>query len=348
MSVYRLDPLTDPRWRKFLEEHRSASVFHTPGWLEALRITYGYRPVVYTTTQPGRDLENGIPLCRVDSWLTGRRLVSVPFSDHCQPLVDSVDDMQELMAEIARDVEAGRLKYAELRPVRSIPGEVLESAGYAIADRYLLYDVDVTVDLDEMYAAFHRSSVRQKIQRAEREGLTYECGLSDKLLGKFYHLLMTTRRKHGLPPQPITWFRNLMKCLGDAMMIRVSSSDGIPTAAKIALTYKGTYCAKYQSADYSYSRLGGTQLLSWYAIKDAKERGALVYDMGRCGPDDEGLRASKEAWAPNATEIQYVRYPASSVGGAAGAGLGVAKEVFSRLPDFAMAFAGRMLYKHMG
>jgi hypothetical protein len=27
--------------------------------------------------------------CRVRSWLTGRRSISLPFSDHCEPLVES-------------------------------------------------------------------------------------------------------------------------------------------------------------------------------------------------------------------------------------------------------------------
>ena len=35
---------------------------------------------------PDEPLENGFLFCRVESWLTGRRLVSLPFSDHCEPL----------------------------------------------------------------------------------------------------------------------------------------------------------------------------------------------------------------------------------------------------------------------
>lgn len=86
--VHTLDPLADGRWKTFVEQHRDASIFYTPGWLQALRKTYGYEAVVYTTSAPDEPLTNGIPFCMVDSWLTGRRLVSLPFSDHCEPLVD--------------------------------------------------------------------------------------------------------------------------------------------------------------------------------------------------------------------------------------------------------------------
>ena len=80
------DPIGDPRWSELLDRHPAASVFHSPGWLNALRQTYGYEPFVVTTST-GPTLENGLVVCRVKGW-TSRRLVSLPFSDHCDPLVD--------------------------------------------------------------------------------------------------------------------------------------------------------------------------------------------------------------------------------------------------------------------
>ena len=87
MTVHQIDPLQDPRWAELLQAHPQASIFHTPGWLESLQRTYGYEPLVLTTSPPGSALTNGVVFCRVKSWLTGERLVSVPFADHCQPLV---------------------------------------------------------------------------------------------------------------------------------------------------------------------------------------------------------------------------------------------------------------------
>jgi len=65
------------RWPAFVERHKKDSVFHTSAWLEALHRTYGYKPVVYTTNEPGQELTNGVPFCFVNSWLTGRRMVSL-------------------------------------------------------------------------------------------------------------------------------------------------------------------------------------------------------------------------------------------------------------------------------
>src|SRR6266516_2076726 len=98
MTICRIDPLSDPRWNALLETHRDASIFHTSSWLEALRRSYGYEPVVYAVTGPGGELVSGVPFCLVKSHLTGRRLVSLPFSDYCQPLVGNSDELKELLA----------------------------------------------------------------------------------------------------------------------------------------------------------------------------------------------------------------------------------------------------------
>src|SRR4051812_6985678 len=119
MPVYEVDPLQDPRWPELLERDERSTVFHTRGWLEALKRTYGYTPIVLTTSPQNQELRNGIPFCIVDSWLTGRRLVSLPFSDHCEPLTTPAD-FQEIAQFLAAQIKEKRWKYAELRPFSSI------------------------------------------------------------------------------------------------------------------------------------------------------------------------------------------------------------------------------------
>ncbi len=97
MSIHTIDPLSDRRWDDLVARHPNASAFHQRGWLEALARTYGYEPVVFTTSSPTAELKNGLVFCRVKSWLTGSRLVSLPFSDHCEPICDSTEEMKTLI-----------------------------------------------------------------------------------------------------------------------------------------------------------------------------------------------------------------------------------------------------------
>src|SRR5580658_9783603 len=117
LSCYQLDPTKDARWAELVKRHPRASIFHSVPWLEAIRRTYGYEPVVFTTSPPTGDVKNGLVFCRIDSWLTGNRLVSLPFSDHCAPLCDSPEDLNFLIRYLQTALEHQKWKYLEIRPV---------------------------------------------------------------------------------------------------------------------------------------------------------------------------------------------------------------------------------------
>ena len=222
MSVYIFNPLEDFRWGAFVLRHPMASVFHTVGWVQALQRTYRYEPVVYTTSPPEEDLADGILLCRVCSRLTGRRMVSVPFADHCEPLTSAGTESAELMAAL-RDATAHTWQYVELRPRTAGAWNRPEFERTA---SFRLHTLDVRPPLDELFRRFHRSTMQRKVRRAEREGLVYEEGCSTALLNDFYRLLLLTRRRHRVPPQPIEWFANLIACLPDRAEDRRREVEG--------------------------------------------------------------------------------------------------------------------------
>ena len=99
-AVHAVDPLQDPRWSTLIAEHPHASVFHTPGWLEALRRTYGFRPEAYTTSASTGALKDALLFVSIRSWLTGRRIVSLPFSDHCAPLFSSAEALTSVLGQV--------------------------------------------------------------------------------------------------------------------------------------------------------------------------------------------------------------------------------------------------------
>src|SRR5260370_19663987 len=121
-SVYEVNPLSDSRWDVLVMNHPRASVFHATNWLRALQATYGYDPLVVTTCSPGADLTNGLVFCRVKSWLTGRRIVSLPFADHCEPLVSNSTEFDDLLLHMTQYVDSGEARYIEIRPTACRPG----------------------------------------------------------------------------------------------------------------------------------------------------------------------------------------------------------------------------------
>lgn len=349
MDVYKLNPLEDSRWADFVDCHPFSSVFHTPGWLRALQRTYGYEPIAYTTSAPGRELANGLVFCRVESWLSGSRLVSLPFSDHCQPLVDDPEVATQLIAWLKHSQQHEHWKYVELRPMFSESSAIGVNGNLAPSESYSLQVLDLRPDLDNVFRQFHKSCVQRKIHRAEREKLTYEEGRSETLLAKFYFLLILTRRRLGLPPQPLTWFRNLTSCLGDKITIRVASKGSDPVASILTIFHKRTLVYKYGCSDTRFNNLGGTPFLFWKAIQTAKRMGAEKYDLGRSNSDNPGLIRFKENWGALTLPLHYYRLPVDcSAHKSWRWQTRIARNVFSKMPDTLLTATGRLLYRHIG
>lgn len=350
ISVYRLHPLKDPRWVRFVERRQGSSVFHTAGWLQALRETYAYEPIVYTTSPPGVELENGIVMCSVRSHLTGNRAVSLPFSDHCQPLVDDESALTVLIDHMKVSLDRERWKYFELRP-RSRDG-LLESPEMQLShtDHYVQHTIDLRPSLETLFRNFQKGSVQRKIRRAEREQLEYEEGGSERLLRQFYELMVLTRRRHGLPPQPLVWFRNLIRNLQEKIKIRMALKNGVPVASIVTISHKRSLVYKYGCSDSAFHNLGGMALVLWKAIQDGKGSGAVEFDLGRSDATNDGLIAFKENWGGKPCTLDYFRY--SDKHAAAGGGprwrRRAVEAVFARMPSSLLTVAGRLLYRHIG
>jgi lipid II:glycine glycyltransferase (peptidoglycan interpeptide bridge formation enzyme) len=224
-----------------------------------------------------------------------------------------------------------------LRPLEPLPWD-----GISSFERYYCHFLDLRPSLDEIRRKFHPDCVRRKIRRAEREKLVVEAGKSDDMINQFYVLQVITRRKHGLPPQPKQWFRNLMTEMGDAAVIRIARFQGNPIAAILTLCHQKTEIYKYGCSLADENNRGGMQILFWKMIEEAKLQGMELVDLGRCDIEDESLALFKERWGAERREMIYVRHPAAQPKAMRKSTL------MTRLPKPVLIAAGRVLYRHMG
>jgi len=343
--VYELDPLRDPRWQEFVESHPRASVFHSLSWLRALNSAYGYEPVALATAAPGQRLRSALLFCRVKSWLTNSRIVSLPFSDHCEPLLDGNDDLDAMLGYLQHAKWRDVAGYIELRPLLSRPGCDTE---FIASEQYFSHIIELNDTADVLFRSFHKNCVQRKIRRAEREALTYETGNSESLISEFYQLLVKSRRRQGLPPQPFYWFQNLSAAFGDRLQVRVASRHGRPIASILTLKFGSTITYKYGCSEARFNNLGGMALLLWRTIQEALDERFTQFDLGRCDIDNTGLITFKEHWGAQRGPLTYWRYPDCRLEGSKQ----TAKEAMRRMakiaPEWCLIGAGRLLYPHIG
>jgi hypothetical protein len=322
-----------------------SSVFHTPQWLETLQRTYGYEPVAFTDSPPGERLENGLLFCRVSSWITGRRLVSLPFSDHCEPLLKAPEKLLPILDKLKGLITREGRRYIELRVSDTTPVAV----GFEKTEVFCSHTIDLRQECEKIFAGFHKNHVQRTIRKAERSGLTCEVGRSKPLLEACYALHKLTRLRHRAPVQPMSWFQNLLECLGDRAAVHLARIDGKPAAAILTAVHKSTLVYKYGCSDATLNRYGGTSLLFWRAIQDAKGQGLVDFDLGRSDLDNEGLIAFKDHLGGRRTALNYYRYTGRPLGAASGHWTQMlGKRVYALVPTPIRVTVGSTLYRHFG
>lgn len=348
-AVYQIDPLIDARWKSLLLRHPAASVFQSVGWLQALQRTHGYEPVAFTTSPPSVTLTNGILCARIRSWLTGRRIISLPFSDHCAPLCESEEQLEGLLLDLQRESLVEKWKYIELRPTTQFFNGKMKKLGFELTGKYLLHRVDLEPSESELFRRLHKNCAQRRILHAERMGIYESFGNTDKLLRDFFGLMVRTRIRHCLPPQPFAWFRNLLECMKDSADLRVAYLKEMPIAAIITLHFLGTSYFKYGCSDERFHSYGAIPFLLWRAILKAKSVGSRALDLGRTDNNDNGLIFFKNHWTNRSDPLNYwVWAPSTRYNFAKASKSRLIRGAFRLLPRPLVTLAGSAIYRHIG
>jgi len=326
-----------------VNKHPGATVFHTAAWLAALKRTYGYRPRALTTTPPASPaLVDGLVFCEIRSPWTGRRLVSLPFSDYCGPLGD---DAGLLTREALALTKQGGFRYLEIRPGY----DAKPPDGMAEGASFYRHTIDLAAGPETLYRNLHKDSIARKIRRAGREGLRIGRETDSSAIREFHRLFLVTRRRHGYPPPPVQWLDNLFVTHADTASLHLARKpDGQAVAGIVLLRHSRTIYYKYGASDERFHAMGGMPLLFWDAMESAHQAGFETLDLGRSDLDGAGLIEFKEKLGASGKRISYWRYPSVTTGAKGSTGEAVRKWCCAHLPDSALAWAGARLYPHIG
>ena len=237
-----------------------------------------------------------------------------------------------------------------MRPIALDNGEALAGTEFGQGNRYFLHRLDIQPSLESLFSGFHKSCVQRVIKRAQKGAVHTVSGNTPELLRIFYRLMVQTRRRHLLPPQPYGWFESLARNLGDRLRIRAALLGDRPISAILTLTHRDTIVYKYGCSDDNYFNQGGIFLLFWEMIQDAQSAGLKELDLGRSDLDGPGLVQFKDRWGAGRTEMIYYRSPGRTDSGHSSPlkNLGFLRKGLGLLPDSALILIGKALYRHTG
>lgn len=339
-----INPIQHHSWNDMLLTSRDYSFFHSSNWAAVLHESYNYVPLYFTLSEP-RQLKALIPLMEIRSVLTGKRAVSLPFSDYCEPIFTEVNCAQKLKDAIQNYAAKARWKYIEMRG-----GEELANTQTA---SITFYKHTLKLSNNEKQTLLNfRDSTKRNIKKAIKENVTIEITKSLKLLGEFYRLNCLTRKNHGLPPQPLHFFEKIYEhIITKNLGVIVSAKfQGQVIAAAIYFHFGKKAIYKYGASDKSYQHLRANNLVMWEAIKWYSQKGYKSLCFGRTELNHTGLRQFKVGWGTQESLIKYYKYD-------------LLREKYikndqklmssyhravARMPIPLLKLAGSLLYKHMG
>jgi Acetyltransferase (GNAT) domain len=343
LKLEKLDPLSNPEWDHLVSLHPNSQFFHTAAWAKVLCQTYRHQPT-YLRFSRGSDLIALVPLMEVRSALTRCRGVCLPFTDFCSPLVFDFSASGVVTKKILELARAQNWKWFEIRGRECLPPTAVP------ASQFYGHRLPLAGGTEELWARLG-SATRRAIRKAEKSNISVRIVRTETGMRQFYRLHAATRRRHGVPPQPFSFFTNINEHIikmGHGF-IALAQSESRVVAAAIFFHHGANALYKFAASDDVFQGLRGNNLVIWEAIKRLMTEGCQMLHFGRTSLDNEGLRRFKAGWGAVEEMVEYFRFDTARETWeiARDRSSGFHTEIFRRLPLAFNRLAGAAIYRHL-
>jgi FemAB-related protein (PEP-CTERM system-associated) len=306
--VVPINPTRDARWDRFAYASPEASFYHLSAWQQLLQDTYHFRSLALGVEADDGALHGVLPLFLVQSPLTGRRLISLPFSDVCGPLATGPRALDQLVAQALALQGQHQAKYLEIRTTRD---DLETIAPPLVGDaRYVDYVLDLSDGVDAVWSR-RIGGVRTKIRKALKLGVTAELGDTERDLRVFYALHLQTTKKHGMPAQPYRYFRNLWQTLRREcpVFLVIGRHQHRVVASSLFVGFRQTLYYVYNASDPDALDLNPNYVVLWEAVQWACQHGYQDFRFGKTSLDNPGLHRFKSQWGAQVVPLRNYYYP---------------------------------------
>jgi len=370
-----INPLNYPGWDKLLLKTPNSSFFHSSHWARVLNESYGYRPLYFSEISGSR-LVTLISMMEVRSILTGKRGVSLPFTDYCELIINDKDSFQAALDRLIEYGKKARWKSIELRTGNSLPKEISPSSFYyghilelSKDKTFMLQQATGNIENPSMVAlprvapsispplakkifSDFRDSTKRNIKKAIKEGVETNIYTSVESVREFYHLNCLTRREHGLPPQTWAFFKKIHDHIiaMNLGFVVLAAHRGKTIAGAVYFHLGNKALFKYGASEKKYQHLRANNLVMWEAIKYYCQNGYKSLNFGRTEPENKGLLQFKSGWRAKEHVINYYKYDFKKRAFVQNSSrvTGFHNKIFKNMPIPVLNVVGSILYKHMG
>lgn len=322
LEIRRLDD-DEAGWDRFVRSAGDASVFHLSAWRRVVSQVFRHVPH-YLAAMGGDEIRAVLPLFEVRGLLTGRILVSTPYSAYGGLCGTDPAARTALLDSARRLAEETGCRYVELRHLHAVPGLPTRSL-------FATFLKPLDPDPDANLAVLPRKR-RAMIRRGISEGFESRRGWEP--LPAFHDLYVRNRHRLGSPPFPAGHFEAIRDEFGEEAGLLTIWQGRRLVAGVLSFFFRDHVVPYYGASLPGGPRTAVNDFLYWELMRTACLDGCRVFDFGQSHPGS-GTWAYKRHWGFEPTPVPY-QYLASDgrapATGPPDAGFGLLKGIWRRLP----------------
>ncbi len=344
MKFKIINPLTYPGWDDLLLSNSGYSFFHSSSWARVLHESYQFEPLYFTVIKDNKLLAL-IPFMEVKNLISGKKGVSLPFTDYVDPIVaegNHINDVFDLLIEYGKksgwksiEIRGGERLFQESSP----------------SSQYYGHTLDLSQGEDQIFSNF-RDSTRRNIKKAIKADMKVDVCNTIESVTQFYRLNCMTRKMHGLPPQPGFFFKNIFEYIISKNLgfVVLASYKKEIIAGAIYFHFGEKVIYKYGASDMRFQQLRSNNLVMWHAIKYYCQNGYKKLCFGKTELEHKGLIQFKNGWGAKEHMIKYYKYDLRNNRFVEGDTLvsGFHNKIFNKTPIPILKAFGNLFYKYMG
>lgn len=347
-KVNIIDPCVDQRWDEFVKDHPWGWIVHLSGWKKVLESTFPHmRGHYFALIDEETDtIKAGLPVYEVRSWLTGNRLVSIPFATLSDPLISEKEHFTTLVDEVLNYAKKINIATINIRLFQSC--DIISNMGENISKPYKTHQLQIQNDPEKTKKTFSRN-VRKIIKTFENSALTLRLSNNETDLLIFHHLYSKTRKRLGLPTQPYMLLKYLFQIYSpqNHISLLIVEIAGKPIGGLIVFKYKNRVSSEFLASEFEYRQMNTDHFLYWNAIRIACEDGYKIYDFGRTATNNSSLADFKRRWGTTEFALPQYHNPKNYKIDDPPA-FKLAKNLFKNVPAPLFQALSRFCYHHLG
>lgn len=282
------------QWRTLRSLSPQTTLYHSEPWIDALRMTYGFE-FRAAILELGGVARAGALFARVRRPFA-KWWVALPFSDACPPLSLEQDAGADLLIQLGQGFGNERFEVRGTTAPRC----------WQSADHFLSWEIDISGSLPRLYGGLE-TNFRRNVAKARKSGIGIEHGNSSEIVSRFYRLHQRSRRRLGLPCQPLRFFDVLRQRFGESIDVWLASHQDQDIAAVFLLGDRDTLHYKW-SARHSAETSGAGHLLTWSLVEHWVGKFQRL-DLGRSDIRNGGLNRFKRGLGGRPTPLPYAFFP---------------------------------------